>query len=134
MKMQIWSWESKDILELEGVIDSCESCFKFLNRSIPFLSIGQVILKLKEQKYITVEAPFVEEISGMVIVKMLDKHEQVTVMIKYKFIRNRMTLNVTTNTQKTMIFDPGEMIDILDLRFLGCYNIRQGVLQQNLSK
>ena len=45
-----------------------------------------------------------------------------------------MTLNVTNNTQETMIFEPKEMIDILDLRFLGYYKIRQGVLQQNLSK
>ena len=26
----------KNIFELEGVIDPCESCFNFLNRSIPF--------------------------------------------------------------------------------------------------
>ena len=33
-----------------------------------------------------------------------------------------------------MIFDPKEMIGILDLRSLGYCKIRQGVLQQNLSK
>ena len=33
-----------------------------------------------------------------------------------------------------MTFDPTEMIGILDLRSLGCYKIKQGVLQQNLSK
>ena len=88
----------KNIFELEGVIDSCEFCF--LNRSIPFFSIEQVILKPEEQKYITVEAPFVEEISGMAIVKMLDKCEQVKVMLKLKFIRNRATLNVTKTCKR----------------------------------
>ena len=70
----------KNVYELEGVIDSHEPCLKFLNRSIPFFSIEQVILKPKEHKYTTVVAPFVEDISGMAIVKMLDKCEQVTVM------------------------------------------------------
>ena len=32
-----------------------------------------------------------------------------------------------------MIFKPEEMIGIIDLRSLGYYKIRQGVLQQNLS-
>ena len=112
----------------------CEFCFNFLNRSIPFFSREQVILKPKEQKYKTEEAPFVEEISGMAIIKMLEKWEQIIVILKLKFIRNRMTLNITNNTQETMISDPKEMIGILDLRSLGYYKIRQGVLQQNLSK
>ena len=75
-----------------------------------------------------------EEISSMAIVKRLDKHKQVTIMLKLKFISNRATVNATNNTQETFIFDPKEMIGILDPRSLGYYNIRQGVLQQNLSK
>ena len=31
-----------------------------------------------------------------------------------------------------MIFEPKQMLGILDLRSLGCYKIKQGVLQQNL--
>ena len=111
-----------------------ESCFKFLNRSMLFFSKEQVILKPKEQKFIIVEAPLIEEISGMAIVKMLDKQEQVTVMLKLKFIGNRATLNVTNNKQETVTFDPKEMLGVLDLRTLGYYKIKQGVLQQNLSK
>ena len=41
---------------------------------------------------------------------------------------------ITNNTQETMIFDPKQMLDILDLKSLGYYKIKQGVLQQNLSK
>ena len=37
---------------------------------------------------------------------MLDKREQSTVMLKLKFIRNRATLDVTSNTSETVIFDP----------------------------
>ena len=60
---------------------------------------------------------------------MLDKQEQVTVLIKLKFIRNRMTLNVTNSTQETVTFDPTEIIGILDLRSLDYYKIEQGVLK-----
>ena len=57
-----------------------------------------------------VEASFVEEISGMATVKVLDMQEQVTNMIKLKFIRNRVTQKITNNTHETMTFDPTEMI------------------------
>ena len=57
-----------------------------------------------------VEELFVEDISGMAIVKVIDMHEQVTKKIKLKFLRNRVTLKVTNNTHETMTFDPPEMI------------------------
>ena len=37
---------------------------------------------------VVIEAPFVEELSGMAIVKILDMKEQAMSMIKLKFIRN----------------------------------------------
>ena len=123
-----------NIFELEAVIDLHESCLEFLNRSIPFFLKEQVILKPKEQKFVIVEAPFVEEILDMAMVKLLDKQEQVTVILKLKFIRNRATLNITNNTQEIVTFDPKEMIGVLDLRSLGYYKTKQGVPQQNLSK
>ena len=36
--------------------------------------------------------------------------------------------------QEIVIFEPKQMLGILDLRSLGYYKIKQGVLQQNLSK
>ena len=63
----------KNIFDLEGVIDTHESCFNFLKRSIPFFSKEQIVLKLKEHRFIKIEAPCVDEISGLAIVKMLDK-------------------------------------------------------------
>ena len=46
----------KNVFDLEGVIDSYESCFNFLNRSITFILKEQITLKTKEQKYIKIEA------------------------------------------------------------------------------
>ena len=123
----------KNLFELEGVIDSQDSCVSFLNRSIPFFPKEKVSLKPKEQKLIVLEAPFVDEISGMAITKMLDVKEQKTLNMKLKFIRNRAMFKVTNSTHETMTFDPKEMLGIVDSRSLGYYKIKQGVLQQNLS-
>ena len=40
---------------------------------------------------------------------------------------------VANSTQDTVTFDPKEMLSMVDLRSLGYYKIKQGVLQQNLS-
>ena len=124
----------KNVFELEGVIDSCDSCFHFLNRSIPFFPKGKTKVPPKVQKMVVIEVPFVQELSGMAIVKVLDMNEHVTNMIKLKFIRNRATLKITNNTDETMTFDRSNMTEILDLRSLGYYKIKQDVLQQNLDK
>ena len=96
----------KNVFELEGVIDKRDSSFKFLNRSLPFYSKGQVVVKPKERKFIKIEVPFVDEISGLAIVKMLDSKEQCMVVLKLKFVRNSVSLDVTNNTQETVIFEP----------------------------
>ena len=82
----------KNLFELEGIIDSWDSCVKFLNRSIPFFPKEEFMVKPREQKVLTLEAPFMEKISGMEITKMLDIKEQKTLTMKLKFIRNRALL------------------------------------------
>ena len=66
----------KNLFELEGVIDSRESSFRFLSRSIPIFPREQVVVKLGEKKLIPIEALFVEEISGMATVKIIDQGPQ----------------------------------------------------------
>ena len=107
----------KNVFELQGVIDSCDSCFSFLNSSIPFFPKEKTEIPPKVQKMVVVEAPFMEELSGMAIVKILDMNKHVTSMIKLKFIRNKVTLKITNNIGETVNFDRSNMIGILDLRF-----------------
>ena len=45
----------KNVFKLEGVINSGDCCFKFLNRSIPIFPEKEVILKPNEQKLIKVK-------------------------------------------------------------------------------
>ena len=59
----------KNVFELEGVINSGDCWFKFLKRSVPIYPEKEVILKPNEQKLVKVKAPFIDEISGMAIMK-----------------------------------------------------------------
>ena len=124
----------KKLFGLEGVIDSQESCSRFLSRSIPIFPREQVVVKPGEKKLIPIEALFVEEISGMAIVKIIDQGQKTLMMLKLKFVRNKEMLDITNNMRETLIFDKKTTIAILDLRSLGYYKIKQGVLQQNLNR
>ena len=54
--------------------------------------------------------------------------------LKLKFMHNAATLDILNNGTDTIIFKPEEMLGLVDLRSLGYYKIKQGLLQQNLSK
>ena len=103
---------------------------------VSVFSVGQshfpqqtaVEIALKTQKMVVIEAPFIEELSGMAMVKILDMKEQATSMIKLKFIRNRAFLKITNKTHETVTFGRTEMIGVVDLRSLGFYKIKQEVL------
>ena len=56
------------------------------------------------QKIVMVEAPFIEELSGMAMVKILDMKTQTTNMIKLKFIQNKVALKIKNKTHKTITF------------------------------
>ena len=56
-----------------------------------------------------------DEISGLAIIKVLDKNAQNTTMLKLKFTRNIAMLDVTNNSLDTVIFDPKGMVGMLDL-------------------
>ena len=43
-------------------------------------------------------------------------------------------LDIGNKGTETIIFKPEEMIGIVDLRLVGYYKIKQGMLQQKLSK
>ena len=88
-----------------------------------------MILKPSEQKLIKVNAPFIDEISGLAIVKMLDESTHSTLLLKLKFMQNKAILDITHKGTDTMIFKPEKMIGIIDLRSLGYYKIKQGILQ-----
>ena len=91
-------------------------------------------MKPKEQKLLKIEAAFVDEISGLAIDKLVDGKAQNTMMFRLNFTRNLAILHVTNSGLETVIFDLKEMVGIFNLRSIGYYKIKQGILQQNVTK
>ena len=123
----------KDVFEL-GVLNSRNCRFEFLNRSVPIYPEKEIILKLDEQKLVKVKAPFIDEISGLAIIKIIDGKTSSTLLIELKFMCNKAVLDIKNAGKDTMILNPREMIGIVDIRSLGYYTVKQGILQQNLSR
>ena len=75
------------------IVDICGDRFdiyilvyiNFLNRSILIFPKECIVLKPKEQRLMKVEVPFIDEILGLAIIKILDKNIQNTVILKLKF-------------------------------------------------
>ena len=105
-----------------------------MNRSVTIYPEKELILKLDEQKLVKVRAPFVDDISGLAIIKIIDSRTSSTLLIKLKFTQNKAVLDIKNAGKDTMILNPKEMIGIVDIRSLGYYKVKQGILQQNLSK
>ena len=124
----------KNIFELEGVINSRDCQFEFLNRSVSIYPEKEIILKPDEQILVKVRAPFIDEISGLATIKIIDGGTYSTLLLKLKFTCNKALLDIENAGKDTMIFRLEEMIGIVDISSLGYYKIKQGILQQNLSK
>ena len=65
-----------------------------------------------------IEAPFIEELSGMAVVKILNMKEEATNLIKLKFLRNKAVLKITNQTDETVTFRWTEMIGVSRLKII----------------
>ena len=82
-----------------------------------------------------IQAPFMDEISSLAIIKLLDKLTHSVKVLKVKFACNVAILYMINNSNsETLILNPREALGILNLRSLGYYKIKQGVIQQKLSR
>ena len=75
-----------------------------------------------------------DEISALELIKILDGSMYSTMLIKLKFTHNTAVIDIVKNGTETITFRPEEMIRIVDLMSLGYYQIKQDIMQQNLSK
>ena len=95
-----------------------------MNRSVPIYPEKEIILK---------PDPFIDEILGLAIIKIIDGGTYSTLLIKLKSTCKAI-LDIKNAGRDTMILRPKEMIGTVDIRSLGYYKIKQGTLQQNLSR
>ena len=105
-----------------------------MNRSVPIYPEKEIILKPDEQKLVKVRAPFIDEISGLAIIKIIDGGTNSMLLTKLKFTCNKAVLDIKNAGKDTMILRGKEMIGIVSIRSMGYYKIKQGILQQNLRR
>ena len=77
-----------------------------MNRSVCIYPEKEIILKPDEQKLVKVKAPFIEEISGLAIIKIIDGGTYSTLLIKLKFSCNKAMLDIKNTGKDTMILRP----------------------------
>ena len=52
------------------------------------------------------KAPFIDEISGLAIIKILDRSTHSTILLQLKFTHNAAILDIVNNGTETIIFKP----------------------------
>ena len=70
-------------------------------------------MKPKEQKLIKVETPFLDEISGLAIVKLLNISTQSIIVLKVRFMWNVAILDMTNGSSDILIFESERDIRII---------------------
>ena len=115
----------KNVFELESVINSRDCQFEFLNRSVPIYPEKEIILKPDEQKLVKGRAPFIDVISRLAIIKIIDGGTYSTLLLKLKFTCYKVVLEIKNAGKDTMILRPDEMIGIVDIRSLGYYKLNR---------
>ena len=69
-----------------GVISTRDSYLHFLNRSTSFFPRMDILLNTREQGLLKINMPFIDDISGLVMIKLLDLKTSCNNMIKVKFL------------------------------------------------
>ena len=84
----------KNFVELEE-ISIREMPFKFLNKAVPILPACIEMIKPKDRRYVKGEAPFLDEICGLGIIKLLALGTYNTLSMKVKCERYKTFFEIT---------------------------------------
>ena len=105
-------------------------CLHFLNRSIPFFPKTDVLLKPREQSFIKIDVPSIDEISELDMTK-LPNLKTCTNSMKVKFFRNTGYHDVTNNSLEMLIFSKDKALGAVDMRSIGYFKVKHSTIQHN---
>ena len=121
----------KNMFEAEGEHSCRNSEFRFMNRVVPLFCLENVTIKPKQKKYVKLIAPFVNYLSGNAIAKINHGNSMLTMRIKLQ--NNVAVVDIINTSNRVLHFCREKAMGIVDIRSLGYYTIRHGVLEYNLS-
>ena len=120
----------KNMFEVEGELSCRNSEFIFLNRAVPIFCLENFSLKPGCKRYVKVSTPFIHQLNGYAIVKIFQGNQCHTMQLK--LVNNSAVIDMVNNSKVTIFFTKHKAIDVVDIRSLGYYNIKQCVLEFNL--
>ena len=82
----------KNFVELEGEISMRKLNFTLLKTAASIIHVRREMIEPKERRYVEIEGPFLHEISGFGLIKLLGLNTYDTVTMKVKFERNKALL------------------------------------------
>ena len=74
--------------------------FEYISTNI---SKRKINIETKEQKLVQIDAPFSDKISGLAVIKLLDKPTQSIILLKVRFMRNAAILDMTNGSLEILI-------------------------------
>ena len=87
----------KNVVELEAEISMRDLKFKSLNRAVPVFPLHKGIVKPKEKRYVRIEAPFLNEISRIGILKLFGVNTYDTLIMNVKLERKKAFFEITND-------------------------------------
>ena len=100
-------------VEFKKELHMSELKFTFLNGPVSIFPLSKEKVKPKERKFLKVEAILLDEISVLVIIKLLRLDIYYTLIMKVKFEKNKAFLEVTNDSTKVVVLDPKRAVAIL---------------------
>ena len=111
----------KNMVELEGILNTRTSSFDFLSRSIPIYPLNDLKVKPGGKVYIKIVAPFQKQINTRAIAKFFACDRILTFRMRFK--HNRMVVEFENKGDKICELFKDRLIGILDLRSIGYYKV-----------
>ena len=94
----------KNILELEGVINSRTCSVNFLNRSLLIFPVVYHKIRSGKMAYVKFRIPFVEKLSDIAILKLMYKYHIGNMRVK--IYHNQSILQIINSTDETIHYTP----------------------------
>ena len=111
----------KNMVELEGILNTRTSSFDFLSRSIPIYPLNDLKVKPGGKAYIKIVVPFQKQINTRAIAKFFACDRIFT--FRMRFRHNRTVVEFENRGDKICELFKDRPIGILDLRSIGYYNV-----------
>ena len=111
----------KNMVELEGILNTRTSSFDFLLCSIPIYPQNDLKVKPGGKAYIKIVAPFQKQINARAIAKFFACDKIFTLRMRFK--HNRTVVEFENRGDKVCELSKDRPIGILDLQSIGYYNV-----------